>query len=276
MMRVTVLGASGFIGSRLTTALKRRGFEVVTPPRDADLGDHDLGLVFFCIGLTGDAPRRPHATVAAHVGKVADVLSTGRFDQLVYLSSARLYLGAQRGRETEKLQIDPADRGRLFNVSKLAGEMLVLESGRGRVARLSNVYGADWASENFLPTILRSACGTGILTLLDAADSAKDYIHVDDAVDALMHIALDGRHDLYNVASGRNVTHGELAAEVRRLTGCRVEVAPQPRTVVFPAIDTSRLTAEFPFAPRHVLDDMGWLVDECRVWLTRFAAPGME
>ncbi len=276
MTHVTVLGASGFIGSRLASALRRRGFEVATPQRDADLTDRDLGVVFYCIGLTGDAARRPHDTVVAHVEKVADILRRSRFDRLVYLSSTRLYLGAHTGQETEALRIDPGDPGRLFNISKLAGETLVLDSGRGRIARLSNVYGPDWTSDNFLPSVVRAACQHGSVTLRDAPASAKDYVHVDDAVDALIQIGVDGGHDLYNVASGGNVTHDAIAAELKRVTGCRIEFAPQPKTVVFPVIDIVRLQHDFSFAPRHVLNDIPWLADECRAWLTRSSAPAME
>lgn len=274
---MTVLGATGFIGSHLSAALRRRGFDVATPARNADLARHDLGTVFYCIGLTGDAYRRPFDTVAAHVEKLSAVLRLGRFEQLVYLSSTRLYLGAPTGSEHETLRIDPLDPGRLFNLSKAAGESLVLESKRpARVARLSNVYGPDWESENFLPTIVCAACRDGVVTLRDAPESGKDYVHVEDAVDALIQIALEGSHPLYNVASGWNVTHGELADGLRRLTGCRVEVGPQPRTNVFPSINTTLLKADFPFAPRGVLGDLPWLVDDCRAWLTRSAPLGAE
>jgi nucleoside-diphosphate-sugar epimerase len=269
---ITVLGATGFIGSHLTAALRQRGFDVATPARDADLARHDLGTVYYCIGLTGDATRRPFDTVAAHVERLSEVLRVGRFDQLVYLSSTRLYLGAPTGSEQETLRIDPLDPGRLFNLSKAAGEALVLASKRpARIARLSNVYGPDWESENFLPTIICAACREGVVSLRDALDSAKDFVHVQDAVDALIHMALEGTRPLCNVASGCNVTHGELAAELRRLTGCRVEVGPQPRTIVFPPIDTTRLRADCPFAPRSVLADLPWLVEDCRAWLARSA-----
>jgi len=269
---ITVLGATGFIGSHLTTAMRRRGFDVETPARDADLAGHDLGTVFYSIGLTGDAYRRPFDTVAAHVEKLSEVLRLCRFEQLVYLSSTRLYLGAPTGSERETLRIDPLDPGRLFNVSKAAGESLIAESKRpARIARLSNVYGPDWESENFLPTIIGAACREGVVTLRDAPESAKDYLHIEDAVDALIHIALDGSRPLYNVASGRNVTHGDIATELRRLIGCRIEIGPQPRTVVFPTIDIARLRSEIPFAPRSVLADLPSLVDGCRAWLTRSA-----
>jgi nucleoside-diphosphate-sugar epimerase len=272
---ITVLGATGFLGSHLTAELRRRGFEVATPARDADLTSLDLGTVFYCIGLTGDAPRRPFDTVTAHVDKLSSVLRLCRFEQLVYLSSTRLYLGAPTGSENETLRLDPLDPGRLFNVSKAAGESLVAASKRpARIARLSNVYGPNWESDNFLPTIVAAACRDGAVTLGDAPESAKDYVHVRDAVDALIHIAVNGSRALYNVASGRNVTHGELATGLRRLTGCRIETGAQSRTIVFPTVDIARLRSEFPFAPRSVLADLPWLVDSCRAWLTRSAPLG--
>jgi nucleoside-diphosphate-sugar epimerase len=266
----TVLGASGFIGSRLSAELQRRGLDVRTPARDADLTAEDLGTVFYCIGLTGDAPRRPFETVEAHVEKLSEVLRSCRFDQIVYLSSTRLYLGAPTGREDETLRIDPADRGRVFNLSKILGESLVLQTDRpGRIVRLSNVYGPDWESESFLPAILATACRDGAVTIRDAPGSAKDYVHVQDAVEALIRIALDGRKPLYNVASGRNVSHGEFAEELRRVAGCTVDFEAEPATVVFPPIDTTRLQTEFSFSPRLVLDDLSELVEECRAWLKR-------
>jgi nucleoside-diphosphate-sugar epimerase len=276
----TVLGASGFIGSRLSAELQRRGLDVLTPARDADLSAEDLGTVFYCIGLTGDAPRRPFETVEAHVEKLSEVLRRCRFDQIVYLSSTRLYLGAPTGNEDEELRLGPEDRGRVFNLSKALGESLVLEDDRpGRIARLSNVYGPDWESGSFLPAILTAACRDGAVTIRDAPDSAKDYVHVLDAVDALIQIALDGREQIYNVASGRNVSHRELSEELRRVAGCTVDFEVDPATVVYPPIDTTRLQAESPSSPRLLLDDLPELVDQCRAWLKRdprSAAQGAE
>lgn len=277
MKHATVLGASGFIGSRLSAELQRRGLEVRTPARDADLSDEDLGTVFYCIGLTGDAPRRPFETVEAHVEKLSEVLRLCTFDQLVYLSSTRLYLGAPTGNEDEELRIDPKDRGRVFNLSKALGESLVLRDDRpGRVARLSNVYGPDWESESFLPAILTAACRDGAVTIRDAPESAKDYVHVEDVVEVLIRIALDGRERIYNVASGRNVSHRELSEELRRIAGCTIDFEVDPASLVFPPIDTTRLQAEFPFSPRLVLDDLAELVDQCRAWLTAGQGPAAQ
>jgi nucleoside-diphosphate-sugar epimerase len=264
----TVLGASGFIGSHLSAELERRGLDVASPAREADLDGEDLGTVFYCVGLTGDAPARPFDTVEAHVGKLSEVLRRCRFERIVYLSSTRLYLGASAATEDETLSIDPLDPGRIFNLSKALGESLVLQEGTGRIARLSNVYGPDWESENFLTQIVTAACRDGAVSIRDDPESAKDYVHVKDAVEALIRIGLEGTRDVYNVASGRNVSHRELAEGLERATGCRVEFGAEPRTVVFPPIDTRRLRDEFPFSPRSVLDDLPELVERCRSWLS--------
>jgi nucleoside-diphosphate-sugar epimerase len=264
----TVLGASGFIGSHLSAELERRGLDVATPARDADLTEEELGTVFYCVGLTGDARRRPLETLQAHVGMLWEVIGRCRFDRLVYLSSTRLYLGAPTGREDETLGDDPGDGGRIFNLSKQTGEALVLQDeGAGPVARLSNVYGPNWGSENFLTEIVTAACRDGKVTIRDAPASAKDYVHVDDVVEALIALGESG-DGIYNVASGRNVTHRELADALRHETGCDVEFAPDGEAVVFPPIDTTRLQAEHPLSPRSVLDDVPELVASCREQLS--------
>ena len=126
------------------------------------------------------------------------------------------------------------------------------------------------------PAILTAACRDGSVTIRDAPESAKDYVHVEDAVEALIRIALDGRERIYNVASGRNVSHRELSDELRRVSGCTVDFEVDTASVVFPPIDTTRLQAEFPFSPRLVLDDLAELVDQCRAWLTAGQDPQLR
>ena len=108
----TIIGAGGFIGGRLTQALRARGEAVYAPSReDRDLFERDLGRVFYCAGLTGDFAVRPFDTVEAHVTLLAQVLAKARFERLIYLSSTRLYdsLGAAGGGEDDILAWSHAD-----------------------------------------------------------------------------------------------------------------------------------------------------------------------
>lgn len=260
---ITVLGPRGFIGSHLVRRLEALGREHLAPERDEVLAGHDLGAVIDCAGLTADFRERPLDTVDAHVGVVERLLRHCRLDSLTYLSSTRVYRGSSGpAREDDMLRVQPAWSDDLYNLSKATGESLTL-SGHpgGRVVRLSNVYGPDTGSDNFLSAVLREVVATGALTLRTSLDSSRDYVSVHEVVDALIAIATGGRRRVYNVAGGRNVTNRALAERLTELTGCRVEVAPDAPTVIFPDISVERLREEFAFAPASVLDELPVLLE---------------
>jgi nucleoside-diphosphate-sugar epimerase len=248
MARMTVLGAGGFIGSHLARRLAQAGHEVDTPAREADIADRDLGRVAYCIGLTADFRQRPLETMEAHVCRLLAVLHHCRFESLVYLSSTRVYgSGNGSGLEDAPVSANPNDPSDLYNLSKLAGESLCLHSGRpARIARLSNVYGADFASQNFLAELIRAAVDDGEVVLRSDLASAKDYISLDETLDALCWM-LNGpcAHGVYNVASGQNTTNAEIVDALVRATGCALRVEPGAPQFIFPTISVARLHAEY-------------------------------
>jgi len=262
-MSFTVLGAEGFIGGRVKARLAERGFEARTPPR-AELPalSGDLGHVICAIGVTADFRRRPSDTIEAHVSLVGELLQRIRCQSFLYLSSTRVYAHASSTHEEAALPVRPADPDELYNVSKLAGEAICLRQSAHsvRVARLSNVYGLEPRSENFLPSLIRDALDRGRILLRSAAGSAKDYIADDAAADRLIDIALGGKHRLYNVASGVNTRAGEIAEAIGRAAGASVELEPAAPEVRFAPIDVSRLRAEFRHEPSPLLADLPALV----------------
>ena len=263
MTAITVLGASGFIGSHVARKLEAAGSGPYLPGRDEPLAGRDLGHVIYCIGLTADFRTRHFDTVEAHVCKLKEVLQGCRYNSFLYLSSTRVYAsGGATAAEEDSLRVTPADAGDLYNISKLMGESLTLSCGgeRARVVRLSNVYGGDFNSDNFLSAVIREAVTSGRVSLNTTLDSAKDYVNVDDVAGALIRISTEGRERLYNLAGGVNVANRDLMCEISRLTKCRVEVTPEARTVIFPRISIERMRGEFGFEPSQVLDDIERLV----------------
>lgn len=268
-MTFTILG-QGFIGTHLLASLRREGHDCAAPARAEldQLRGRRLGHVVYCIGVTADFRSRPLDTARAHVCRLAEVLGTTDFESLLYLSSTRVYGSVSSGRETEDaFRVDPASPGDLYNLSKLMGESLCLsmESRRVRVARLSNVYGPDWTSDNFLSSVIRSAVDDGSVVFRSAPASARDYIAVEDVVRLLPEISLHGRERVYNVASGEPVTNAQLAATLQA-SGCAVSFEESAPAVTYPRIDTSRVREEFPFTPRGVLDDLPALLAQYRNW----------
>jgi nucleoside-diphosphate-sugar epimerase len=264
----TVLGAGGVIGSQLAAALRGRGLTVHTPGRDQPLTG-PLGHVLFCIGVTADFRRRPWDTLDAHVGALTALLRRGNFSSLLYLSSARVYQRLDPDRpatEDAVLPVDVQDPGELYNLSKLAGEAacLAAASPTVRIARLANVYGGDRSSENFLATILRDAGERGHVHLQTALGSAKDYVSIADVIWALPRIAVSGGHRLYNVASGRTVSHREIVALLERHCGCTVSVAAGAPELRQPPVAITRLQREFGFCPAALDADFPSLVEPFR------------
>jgi nucleoside-diphosphate-sugar epimerase len=142
------------------------------------------------------------------------------------------------------------------------GESLSLSGGdQIRVVRLSNVYGGDFNSENFLSAVLREALRKKRITLWSSLESEKDYVSVEDVTDSLIKIATEGRHTIYNLASGRNVSNRVLMERIRELTSCEIEVAPQAKVGISPPINIERLVHEFGFRPAYIMDDLKGLVE---------------
>jgi len=256
-MLVTVLGSQGFIGSRLADYLREEGHEVYAPSRGSvEIFERDLGTVIYAIGLTADFRSRPYETAEAHVGYLARILEHARYNSLTYLSSTRVYQGNESGREDAPLQVFP-DADGLYNLTKLTGEALCLQTGRGKVARLSNIVG-EGASESFVAQLMAEAA-TGTVQLRSSPESAKDYLLIDDAVRALVAVAFSDTTGIYNVASGRNTTTAEILEALATRFSFTTTVAATPPLFSFPVLYTTKLSTLLLWQPREVT---AWLKNQ--------------
>ena len=266
-MNFTILGASGAVGSRLHSFLEQGGHEVFAPRRDdPGIYSRDLGHVIYCIGVTADFRRKPFETVESHVTVLGELLKRASFTSLLYLSSTRVYLGADSTDESANCRVNTNHPDDFYNLTKLTGEALCFASGRTnvRVARLSNVFSVDAGSENFLTELVRDALKTRQLTIRTSLESAKDYIAVPDVMELLTRIAVSGKQMLYNVASGTNISNRMLVERLAALTGCRVTVTAAAPEIVFPPISTSRIRQEFCSPASDVLIDLPRMLQELK------------
>ena len=264
-MLFTILGAPGFIGSHLVRRLQKLRIEYLAPQRDdRSIFGRQLGHVIYCIGLTADFRDRSFDTVRAHVCYLLNILEEAEFESLLYLSTTRVYKGMQTSQEDSVLKVNPTEPNDLYNISKIMGESLCLSSKRSgvRIARLGNVYGRDFSSNNFLSCVIRDAIQNKRVLLQTTMASEKDFISIDDVVCLLPQIALSGRHRIYNVASGMNTSNAALLEVIRCVTGCTVEVSDGAETVIFPTVSIDRIRDEFDFSSTSILDSLGDLITE--------------
>lgn len=255
---VTVLGAGGWIGSALVAELNRQGRTVRGVDRAGlpawlaernPQGQCRLGPVIYSIGLTADFRQRPHASAEAHVGLLSQVLQMPGIEQLLLLSSTRVYARSVDTRETAALPCLSSDPSDLYNLSKLLGEALVLQDPRPglKVVRLSNVVGPGQTATTFLGSLIEEARAGGVVTIQQPADTAKNYVALADVVRLLPLIAERGQQRLYNLGSRHNTSHAEVAAWLK-LQGVTVRfVSGQSASTAlsFPQLVIERLAAEF-------------------------------
>lgn len=258
-MKFTVLGGSGFVGSFLSNYLISKGHDVFCPTRqELQILDGPLHHVIYCIGLTGNFRELPHETVDVNVSILNDFLHKYEYDSFLYLSSTRLYGTSSKeiARESSAVSVIPS-RDSIYDLSKLLGEAMCLSAKQPnvRVARLSNVYGTTQSENTFLGSVLKSVKETKSVTFNENIASEKDYVSIDDVVQALEFISLYGKSSIYNVASGTNISHGAIGKTLESL-GYSTQYQRDSAIRAFPPIDISRLKAEYQFSPRSLLDDL--------------------
>lgn len=267
--KFTILGGSGFIGTNLARYLRSRGNEVLTPAR-ADLphvlSTENLGHVIYAIGMTGNFRLHPRETIEAQVDVLTTCLSCAKnFDSWLYLSSTRVYSNlpkGETGREDSLLPVAPSADS-LYDLSKLLGESFCLAQSNPhiRAVRLSNVYGIDQSAHTFLGAVMDEAISSASAMIGESPDSSKDYVSIEDVVAMIEKIAVSGKHRLYNLASGHNIMHKDLADAIIA-SGYHVSFAEGGATRTFPPVDITRLKEEFGYAPASLLSDVLHLLSD--------------
>jgi nucleoside-diphosphate-sugar epimerase len=245
MTRYTILGGSGFVGSNIKRILNNSGIECYVPRRDEkDIYNADLGRVFYCVGLTADYINRPFDTVEAHVSLLSKILEKASFERLIYLSSTRLYdtVTAETCAESIGLSLNPNNTRHIYDLSKALGESLCLTAAPNRtaIARLSCVYDHSAGSPGFLSEILQKLAFSKKFSLDSATGYSRDYIAIEDVIASLKVIIDSNRCEIFNVASGENLTNREIIETLNSL-GCTISLARESAAQVTGRCDISKI-----------------------------------
>ena len=93
-------------------------------------------------------------------------------------------------------------------------------------------------------------------------DYSKDYVSVVDVAAGMLSLAgaEEPLYKIYNVASGENVSAGQIAESLVSSTNCDIEWIENGNDDYFPVTDIRRIKSEFGFSPSSVLDDIDSMV----------------
>lgn len=251
MERYTVLGSTGFIGSNLVKFLRAKGGEVYAPSRIENLRGKELGTVFYCIGMTADFRKKPLETIDAHVNVLKSVLQETNVKRLIYLSSTRVYQNNENTNTDAALRVNPHKFDDIYNITKILGESICLSHSKlCKVVRVSNVLGLDPKKSNFLYSLIEQMKTRSKVVIQQSPEDAKDYVDIEDVCDLLYKIGTRGNKNIYNLASGINISNREIASLlVKKKPEGTVEFLADKKLIHFPVMDISSLQEEFTYRP---------------------------
>lgn len=224
-MRAFVTGATGFLGSRLTEALRARGDEVVELDRRATpLSDPDAlraamegcDAVFhlaavYKVGIPKSARDAMYETNVVGTRNVLDAAQDAGVRRTVYVSTVNVF-GNTRGEIVdETYERDPAD-GFLsaYDWTKYEAHQ-VARTHHVTIAMPGAIYGPGDHSE--LGAQLEQA-RRGKLLFKALADVGVNAVHVDDVVDGLLLVWAHGRLGESYVLGGAITTLAEMIDRV--------------------------------------------------------------
>jgi nucleoside-diphosphate-sugar epimerase len=254
--RVLVTGATGFLGANLTRALRSAGADVHALVRRtgpelpagveahlADLRDAEATaravsaarpeIVFHLAAASGhpDGEAARAQALAVTVGGTANLLEALReagAARVVHAGSSLEYGASRRPmRET-----DPPAPVTFRGTAKAAATALVLGFGAETgipvtVVRPFSVYGPWERRPRFVPTVVEAALAGGPIRLT-APGIARDFVFVDDVVDAFLLAALTpaAAGEVVNAGTGRQTTNEELVATLGEVLDRPLDVRP--------------------------------------------------
>lgn len=254
--KLTVFGGGGFIGSAIMKAASDYGYSAVRGDWENISFNDDLGDVIYCLGV-GDC-NKPDDVINSHLRILQEIVNKAKFSRITYVSSTRVYMGAEHSKESQILNILPDDNRKLFNLAKLLAEAYLEASGVNyRIIRPSNVFGTAINSPLFLPSIVRDAVIKNKVDMYVTPDYSKDYVFVDDVAKLAIRITKSSKHSIYNIASGKNVSAKEIASILQEKSGCSIDWHKCSNTDKFPLTDISLIGDEFSFEPKLVEDLLG-------------------
>jgi UDP-glucose 4-epimerase len=265
-MRFLITGAAGFLGSALANRLASAG-EIVVGMDDLSTGDEKAlkPPVQFVRGDVNDRPKLWSLLqevdcvyhLAAKVSVPESVLYPREYNNVnvggtVTLMEAMRDVGVRRvvlissGTVYGNQPVQPVTESAVPNprvpyaVSKLAAEFYVRSIGslwgiETVCLRVFNAYGPGQhippVHTPVIPGFLRQAWENGTIVIHGDGNQTRDYVYVDDVVDAMVATASapDVNQRTINIGSGTEISVRELAKLAIEVTGGRPEVVYNPR-----------------------------------------------
>lgn len=296
---VLVTGAGGLLGRAAALRLLNAGYKPIGMdqhfPESSDLGfpivqadindthrlyatmrKYAVASIIHCGAISGRVVEgdNPFMLLEINVRGTAQIFEAARHfkvERVVFCSSSAAYGNNVPDPLTEDAHLHPTT---IYGASKACGEAILLGYAAnygidGVALRIFNVYGPRRTTPCYVREMIVDALAGRETTIGHAKTSRRQYVYVDDVVDAIM-LAWERRnlpHRAYNVAGDSSLSLEEVAERVASVVpGVRVRFAENGSAEQYRTrnVDLSLAKNELSYAPRVTLEDgirryMEWL-----------------
>lgn len=262
--RVVVLGAGGFVGSRLMDRLKREGVEA----RGIRTSEVDLigkesveklagilrkdDAVVFASALTPDKGKdagtmMKNLNMAMHVAAAVEKVSCGH---VIYMSSDAMF--------AEDLppitEATPAGASNLYGWMHVGRELIMDEATKKAkipylILRLCPVYGVGDTHNSYGPNrFVKTALQDKKIKLFGEGEERRPHVYVDDVEEILFRALQKKTTGLMHAVPAPSVSFRELAEMIAKLAnnGTKIESSPRANPITHKHFDYSNLLKAFP------------------------------
>ncbi len=258
-MRCLVLGGRGFVGQRLARALLQQGYQVRVFDRPDPVAEMELieqgaefigGDFFNCSDLlraingceilfhllattlpksSNDSPLDDASTNILGTIALLDLVAKIRGVRVIFASSGGTVYGAPQALPIP--EDHPTDPLCAYGISKLAIEKYLalyarLQGLDYRVLRIANLYGegqSPFRGQGAVAVFAYQALHGQTIEIWGDGSAVRDYLHVDDAVLALLAAMVHtGTDRVLNIGSGRGLSLNELIEALEGVLGWHI------------------------------------------------------
>ena len=240
--KVLVLGSTGFIGQVLVsfllsqgsivTGISRNSFRLDNPNynhiiiRSADKIELDnYKYIFHLAGNKEITLEDPGKNIIDFTKVILASLKEPTKTVFIFSSSCSVYGESSNGPIDEGQKPMPIS---VYAQSKLLVEKTIFDFAkknkmRATVARIFNVYGEN-EKTSIISKMIKSLTDKTAFSL--DSGLVRDFIHVEDLISGLLHLAENGDYGVYNLGTGVGTNLGELRNLIEKAFNGKIQVNP--------------------------------------------------
>lgn len=286
-MKILITGGAGFIGSNLADRLIKEGHEVVVVDRlcagnkknlnsnagffKCDVSDPKISNIFSQVRpeivyhIAGpinlrrkidDPILNNSLDILGGIKMVLDCCRNEFVKKIIFTSSGGAVYGGAKIVPTPENY--PAHPFSLYGLACLILEKFIEEYCKHYdlefiILRLSNVYGPRQWGSGVIPSFIVALMDNRSPIICGSGRETRDYIFIDDVVEALLLSAKNDKGGTFNVGSGREVSVNQVFEIISKILNKKINpeyISSRDTEISRNALDCDKIKRDLSWEPR--------------------------